>query len=56
MPINKKIIDQIDIEERPKDFKKLMLEILNAEDTYHRYKKEFEKIINDYLKGGKSNG
>jgi hypothetical protein len=51
MPISDKIIEMIRNSSNEPNFKKLMLQILNEEDNgVFRFKLEYEKLLNEYLK------
>ena len=50
MPISDKIINEIkNSTEWTREFKELLIELLNAEENHHNYKKVFEKIIEEYM-------
>ena len=53
MPINEKIIKEIKDNPAWDDkFKNLLINILTTEEQTYRYKKEFENLVNEYLKKG----
>lgn len=50
MPISQKIIEEINKNTNwSNDFKELLLEILNKEETVYSCKKEFEKLVEEFL-------
>lgn len=50
MPISQKIIEEINKNTHwSNEFKELLLEILNKEETVYSCKKEFEKLVEDFL-------
>lgn len=56
MPISDKIINEIkNSTEWTKEFKELLIGLLNAEENHHNYKKVFEKIIEEYMKNLEEN-
>lgn len=50
MPISQKIIEEINKNTHwSNEFKELLLEILNKEETVYSCKKEFEKLVEEFL-------
>ena len=50
MPISEKIAQKINDLNEPKEFKTLMMSILEQEDRgSHQYKKDYIKLVNDYI-------
>ena len=50
MPISQKIVEEINKNTTwSNEFKELLLEILNKEETVYSCKKEFEKLVEKFL-------
>lgn len=50
MTISKKILNEISNLEKDTEYKKLLIGLLNVEDSgNHRNNKQFEKMINEYI-------
>lgn len=50
MTISKKILNEISNLEKDKEYKRLLIDLLNIEDSgNHRNNKQFENMVNDFI-------